>query len=241
MSGRGSLIGLLLVASVASLATAQDVVKPGPAPVDKGLVAAWDFRGAEPKLVKDITGNGHDAAVRGTVSYADSPSGKAIMLDGKSYLFVKDHKDLQLPEQVTVDVWLWTDETSEKYQAVLVKDGPNYRIQVTPKLEAYFGMKGKTSAGKKARLDMGAGKMKPMAWHRVTGVWNKGVAEIYLDGKKVVSAKKDIIPNVVGNLYIGRYGKSYTFKGRIDQIRIYRIARPPQPGDEKPLAAVKPE
>ena len=229
--------GLTLTVVLAAWTASGQDAAAGSTPTDKGLVAAWDFRNADPKVAKDLTGLGHDAKVVGKVTFVESPTGKAIVIDPKSYLRVKDHKDLQLPETLTVDVWFWVEAPSKNYQAVVIKDGPNYRIQVTPQMKAYFGLKGLTSAGKKTRLDVGAGKLTPQTWHRVTATWNKGVAEIYVDRKKTATIKRDVVPGVKGNLYMGRYGKLYTFSGRIDQVRIYNIVRPPQSGDEKPLEA----
>lgn len=207
-------------------------------PVAQGLVAAWDFRGADAKVVKDLTGRGHDATVAaGAPTYVDSPAGKAIVLDGKTSLTVKGHADFAMTDVVTVDAWVWIDAPPEKYQCVLRKGGAAFRMQVMGGGKAYFGMKG---PGKPKRVDVAGGAIAPKTWARITGVFKKPVVELYLNGKKVSSRKiPEFQMHEQGEIFIGAYDAraSWPFIGRIDQVRIYNIARPPQPGDEKPLAA----
>jgi len=210
-------------------------------PVTEGLVAAWDFRGEGAEVARDVTGNGHDAKIGGAPTYVDSPTGRALVLDDRLRVYVKDHEALRLQDALTIDAWIRVDEPSDTYRAVLVKGNAAYRMQVSPKNTAYFGIKGTVPDNSKPRLDFGRGALKLKTWHRITAVWQKPVITLYVDGEKVGSGKKDITPHLEGSLTIGSYGgKSYKFEGMIDQIRLYNIPRPPQAGDEKPIE-MKPE
>ena len=117
---------------------------------------------------------------------------------------------------------------------IFSKSGAVWRVQTMPGLKPYFGMKGKSAEGKGIRVDLARGALKAGAWHRITCVWKKPVYELYVDGKLVQKSKKVLTPHPGGSINIGSYsGKSAFLKGRIDQIRLYNIARPPQEGDEK--------
>jgi len=225
----------LLCAFVVAASAAEAPGAPA-IPATEGLVAAWDFRNADAKVVKDLTGNGHDAMiVKGTPTYVESPTGKAIVLDGSAALSVKEHPDFAGADAVTIDVWVWADELADTYRVIANKGGAAWRIQVAPKNKAYFGMKGQ---GK--RMDMGAGTLAPNTWNRITGVFEKPTAELYVNGKKVGSRKWNFSMHEKGAICIGAYSAKlqHPLKGRIDQLRIYNIARRPQPGDEKPLEPV---
>ena len=228
---------LILACVVCGLSVAAEDAKP----VTEGLVAAWDFRGADPKIAKDVTGNGHDAKlVRGAVEYVDSPTGKAAKFDGKSVFVVKPSKELAKPDVVTVDAWFRVAEAPDKkkiYRVIATRGGSCFRVQETPTSAAYFGMKGKAN-GKKARVDMGGGKLVPGTWHRITGVYKQPDVALYLDGKRISATKKpnfEMAPGGSITIGAGNSGAFAPFIGCIDQVRVYNIARPPQKGDEKPL------
>lgn len=240
MSQRALLTSALVLGMLCGALMAAEGAKP--VPVTEGLVAAWDFRGADPKIAKDVTGNGHDAKLaRGAIEYVDSPAGKAAKFDGKSVFVVKPSKDFDTPDKVTVDVWVRIDGEPEKkiYRVIATRGGSYFRVQQTPTNAAYFGMKGKAN-GKKSRVDLGGGKLTPGQWHRITGVYKQPVVELYLNGKKINSTKKPGFAAPAGasiTIGAGNSGGFAPFIGCIDQVRVYNIARPPQKGDEKPLTA----
>jgi Concanavalin A-like lectin/glucanases superfamily len=229
----------ILFATAAPIALAQDAAKA--TPVDKGLVAAYDFRGGDTAAVKDLTGRGHDAKTSaGAPTIEDGAAGKVLVLDGKSCLVVAAHKDFDIDKALTIDAWVQADEINkEGYQNFIARERASFRLQCTPKNMAYFGMKGPGPEQKRVDLQTKT-TLQAKKWYRVTGVYKKPTLTLYIDGKKV--AKRNTVPEFEsfnkGKVVIGAYsvkGKQ-GLKGKIAQIRIYNIARPPQAGDEKPLA-----
>ena len=223
---------VVLAAVLCACAWGQEKPEVPPA-VDKGLVAAYDFNGAADGVVRDITGNGVDAKVTGASVFADSPEGKALVLDGNVILTTAAAPGLQSLEAVTVDVWLQVDDVASDYRVVATRGGSAWRMMIAAKNGVYFGMKGE---GK--RMDLGAGKVETGKWTRITAVFAKPNVGVYVDGKRVAEHKHDFAMNAGGGLVIGGYAPGKNgFIGKLDQLRVYNIARPPQAGDEKPLPA----
>jgi len=201
-------------------------------PVQKGLVAAWDFRPGPRGMVEDLSGHRHHATVRGKAEFVKSPTGRALQFDGETTaVIVRDHPDLVMTSALTLDLWVWIEKVPGGTACVLDKGGERYRLQLSGDGGLFFGLK---KAG--LRGDLIRGRLKPGAWHRVTCVFEKPTMELYLDGRKVGTRKWDSDIGPGSTLYLGgKAGRHDRFKGRIDQVRIYQIARRPQAGDEKPV------
>jgi len=221
-----------VVTAFCACAWGQD--KPAaPLAVTAGLVAAYDFNAAADGVVRDLTGNGHDAKLSGAAVFADSPEGKALVLDGTAVLTVAEAPALQGTEAVTVDAWVQVDDETEDFRVVAVRGGSAWRVMIAAKNSVYFGMKG--TGG---RLDMGAGKAEQGKWTRITAVFARPKAELYVNGERVAEQKYDGAMHAAPGIVIGGYApKQNGFVGKLDQLRVYSIARPPQAGDEKALPA----
>ncbi|MBM4086046.1 MAG: LamG domain-containing protein, partial [Planctomycetes bacterium] len=83
------------------------------------------------------------------------------------------------------------------------------------------------------RLDLSGGKLVAGQWHRVTGVFDRPKASLYLDGQLVAQRDWDHECDPGGQLCIGaKAGSTYFFKGKLDELRIYNYPRPPLPTDK---------
>ncbi|MCK5804827.1 MAG: LamG domain-containing protein, partial [Lentisphaeria bacterium] len=106
--------------------------------------------------------------------------------------------------------------------------GERYRITLTPNGGFFFGLKDRSH-----RADLHGKGLVPGQWHRITGVFQRPDLDLYLDGKRVASAKWDYDMDSGGSLHIGaKAGRLNFFQGEIDQIHIYPYARAPQPDDK---------
>ena len=181
------------------------------------------------RYVKDATGRGHHAVINGKASFADGLTGHAFEFSGKSFLRVRGHPDLYARDQVTLDAWVWVGSFGGDYQTIVSQAGEHYRLHLEPDGRPSFGLKGYGKRG-----DLTGGKLKPKTWHRITGVFRRPQMDLYLDGKKVASKKWDFPIAESGDLSIGsKSGVVSFFRGRIDSVRMYPCARPPNPKDLK--------
>lgn len=81
------------------------------APED-GLVAHYDFNEVQEGVVRDLTGNGHDGTIHGSVTAdADGKEGTAARFDGASYIEIPDDDALDFAGgDFTVALWIKMDE-----------------------------------------------------------------------------------------------------------------------------------
>lgn len=195
---------------------------------EAGPVAAWTFNDNIQGLVRDVARGTHHLTASGLLQLVDAPGAKAAVFDGATtFLRARNHPDLMMSDRVTVDVWLMVDTTQPPEPGCVVdKGGECYRIQLDG--AAMFGLKG---GGQ--RLDLSGGKLEPGRWHRVTGVFDRPQARLYLDGEPVGERQWDNEIGAGGDLFIGaKSGTTYFFRGKVDEIRIYNYPRPPRPEDQ---------
>ncbi len=191
--------------------------------------AAWVFGAGSLPLVRDVAAGRHHATAQAPLQAVPSPGGQALVFDGRAaWLRVPHHPDLVATDTVTVDAWVWIDSLDTPQPQCLVdKGGERYRLQIQGDTPT-FGLKGNDDA----RLDVSGGKLTAAAWHRVTGVFRRPTASLYLDGKIVATKEWDHAIGPGGDLFLGsKGGVTYFLKGRLDEVRIYREARPPLPAD----------
>jgi len=195
---------------------------------DEGPVAAWTFNGQLRRMARDVAGDRHHAIAHADTTYVDAPGGKALAFDGRdTCLMVPGRPELAMSDTVTVDVWVMVDEVDRaEPQCVVEKGGERYRIQLQGS-SAMFGLKGEGM-----RMDLGGGKLTAGAWHRITGVFDRPNASLYVDGELVGQQTWDHAADAGGDLCIGaKAGSVYLFRGKIDELRIYDYPRPPLPTD----------
>jgi hypothetical protein len=80
-------------------------------PLLKDLVAMWLFDDlGRPRLIKDASGNGHDAQVLNNPKVVKGKFGTAMRFNGdfhsKTYLEVPDHEALQLTDVISIVAWV---------------------------------------------------------------------------------------------------------------------------------------
>lgn len=209
------LMCLLSVMVPVAIAGAQD-----------GPVGAWSFNDGLRRMYQDSV-DGHHALAFENLPQVEAPGALAVVFEG-DYLRVPDAAELKMTDAVTVDVWLMLDEldTGEP-QCIVDKGGERYRIQVSGGVPM-FGLKSDDGA----RLDLTGGRLTVGQWHRVTGVFDRPVATLYVDGRQVATQTWDHEIGGGDDLYLGaKAGTTYFFRGKLDELRIYNYARPPQADD----------
>ena len=83
----------------------------------KEAVAFWDFEDVKGDVVPDITGNGHEGAIKGNVDVTDGKYGQGLKFDGKvgSVVIVENHKALQITEDITMEGWVFPTSPNQGY------------------------------------------------------------------------------------------------------------------------------
>ncbi len=197
---------------------------------DSAPAAAWSFNGRLVGLARDTGADAHHASLRSSGEHTSAPGGFALALTGPgSYAVVKNHPDLVMTSSVTVDIWVKLAQLGgTEPQCLVDKRGERYRLQVNPSGSVLFGLK-----NDQGRFDLTGGGVEAGQWHRITGVFERPVARLYIDGEKVAEGRWDEEIGRGGDLFLGsKSGVTYFAKCEIDELRIFRNARPPKPGDQ---------
>jgi beta-galactosidase len=75
----------------------------------KSIAGIWLFD-QEDDIVEDRSGNANHGQLMGNVEFVNGKFGRAIELDGSSYISVPDSDSLDMTEQVTVMFWVRTEK-----------------------------------------------------------------------------------------------------------------------------------
>ena len=200
-----------------------------PASADRGLVAHWTFDEGTGSVAKDVTGNGHDAALK-NIEWVPSPRGHALRFDSKEDLADYAQVDtMNLSGDMTLAVWVKTDSSVDPKTTRLIFGDGGYGIErnLNLRLCGYGSLRfewadGKTTASLLAPISHMNG-----TWKHVVVVANSEdrLAMMYVDGREVarMAMPLPISKAPVKKRSTGWFYNGY-FQGELDDIRLYARA-----------------
>jgi len=204
-------------------------------PEDSKLVAHWDFEDD----FTDATGKGHDGLAFGDPAIINDPlRGQVLEVDGDDRIGVSDTADLNFGanESLTFTTWAALDQVDPLggWRCIVAKGrtelggGTNY-------LDTFYGFY--VSPGTNWHVNAGDvwDDSQPAAggqWHHLAFVQDgpSNVGYFYIDGEVVATGGADSCDTTGRPLFIGAAGTDIdvsvfeSFKGRIDDVRIYNYA-----------------
>ncbi|HET6401493.1 MAG TPA: LamG-like jellyroll fold domain-containing protein [Candidatus Kapabacteria bacterium] len=134
------LFSVLCAASLIALASCRDhLTGPNNTPTVSDTIAYWAFDGN----LKDVTGNGHDGTMPGTIPiYGPGRFGNAnhaLVLDGQVPVVVADKSDLDFTGGDSFTIIAWVNTTDTTFSDVVAKgpqDGsdPGYQLGISAPL-----------------------------------------------------------------------------------------------------------
>lgn len=188
------------------------------------MVLNYDFESVDKDTVKDLSGNGYDAQIKGG-NIADGLEGHALELDGSNYLELPV-SSIGYPYSISFDLKL--DKGSLKDASLFTgKDGSLY-VNMDQTGELGFERNEQTSAGSKHKFEnykfSFENKLKENEWQHVILVGDKNETTLFVDGRKVSTAKQ--INKLEGHtndsstfvLPLEKIGKG--IKGKLDNIKL---------------------
>jgi hypothetical protein len=205
------------------------------APDDTNLVAHWDFEGD----FTDATGKGHDGLAFGDPAIVNDPlRGQVLVVDGDDRIGISDAPDLNFGanESMTLTTWVNLDlvDAPGGWRAVVAKGRTElggsadyvdelYGFYVSPSNNWHVN-----SGGLNGDAHAAAGGQ----WHHLAFVQDgpANVGYFYIDGELIISGGAESCDTTGRPLFIGAAGTDVdgvvfeSFKGRIDDVRIYNVA-----------------
>jgi len=177
--------------------------------------------------IKDSSGQGNHGSGAGTnIAWTTGRYGGALTFNGTDdYVDCGNDASLSGMSELTIEAWIYLD--SDKDQGIVSKGyvsgycaNGDYTIFVYTK-KIYFWTSRGSSGYSNTVLDLGK-------WYHIVSVYNGATLRNYINGVQdsVTGAGTGNIGTSACDLYIGKYyGDAQTFRGLIDDVRIYNYAR----------------
>jgi hypothetical protein len=205
------------------------------APDDWALGAHWGFEGD----FTDATGKGHDGLAFGDPAIINDPlRGQVLEVDGDDRIGVSDAADLNYgaDESMTLTVWVNLDlaDPLDGWRAIVAK-GRTELGGSTNYVDQLYGFWVSPSSNWHVNAGGVNGDTQAVAggqWHHLAFVQDGSVGEgyFYIDGEVVMTGGAESCDTTGRPLFIGAGGTDVdvaafeSFKGRIDDVRIYSYA-----------------
>ena len=205
------------------------------APDDTALVAKWDFDGD----FTDTTGKGHDGLAYGDPAIVNDPlRGQVLEVDGDDRVGISDTPDLNFGanESMTLTAWVNFDiaDAPEGWKGIVAKGrtesggGTGY----VPELYGFYISPDNNWHINAGGIGGDAHAAPSGQWHHLAFVQDGPANEgfFYIDGEVAISGGADSCDTTGRPLFIGAAGTDVdasvfeSFKGRIDDVRIYSYA-----------------
>ena len=201
--------------------------------VSADIVGLWLFDEGQGGTVKDSSGNGNDGVIEGAV-WVNGQFGSALKFDGETTRVVIPSSDsLNVPEQVTVEAWIFPTELHDDINAVAQKWG-----DISNRRQYQLGAIGAEGTARFYVSHTGIDNQRPIGeeipankWTHLAGTFDGQTIRVFINGK--LSAELESPGGLHQSdldFFIGGYGpdEEYTknrhFNGIIDEVRVSDVA-----------------
>ena len=223
-------IGVVVLFMVGMLAISSDAVLD-----PKTYVGIWKFDEGKGDTAKDSSGNGNDGTLTNKPKWVDGKFGKALELDGSSFVDMGNDKSLQFDGDVTIVFWVKPESVSAGRQNLVCKAyGGEGCLTMEPdgRLSFYWGDCGANCQPYVEVRRPSPGTFVDDEWIHVAETRNVKDREykMYKDGEVTAEDKwakcgahpcGDSSPSNL-NLLIGS-GYAGKFRGIIDEVAIFNV------------------
>ena len=208
---------------------------------EQGLVASWPMNEGKDNVVKDVSGNGNDGAIKGGVTWVAGIDGTALEFDGTSG-WVDCGMDASLyttKNQCTLMCWFMptadVNPGDERQNFLYHAGAPMFGFNVTAGSDIWKRVEpGNLVVWVNGPGDPDLFPQTPMVsqkttwpkgeWHHAAFVYDGTTCKLYVDGKEVDSLPRvGPIGIVDGRVFAigGAGGASRFYKGVIDEVKYY--------------------
>jgi len=201
-------------------ASANDPDGPSPlvdvCPDDSALVLCHEFEASlsdSSSFNNDATGTGH--------AFAAGVAGQSLSLNAATEVKVADAPSLRFgPDTMTLEAWVFPETISTTNRAGVVDQdgGPSIFIYANGDVQCFAGNR---------RVGTGPGNIGAGSWVHLACTHQSGTTKIYIDGQLVLEdgGGGSITAGTIGMAVGGNSPSGDPFEGRIDNLRVWTVAR----------------
>jgi hypothetical protein len=189
------------------------------------VVGMWTFD--KDGDASDVSGKGHNGKLEGKVKWVDGKFGKAIDLDGSSFVVVDHANDMNL-QTFSLMAWVKTPTLPTDWWTIACKDGwpnRNYGVYLASGsgLAHHSWTSGATPDNNAVNAVTPVGAKE---WYHVAATYDMKVSILYINGKLDAQANFTAKPNVTDVQFtIGKTaGGTYKYVGIIDEVGLFNKA-----------------
>jgi hypothetical protein len=214
---------------------------------DSGLVGYWRLNEGDGQTTADLSVYGNHGILGKTAGVEDSDpvwggphdGSNSLIFDGvDDYVNCGNGSSIKITgKEITLQAWIYPTQWRPYFYAGCiinkerswdgVHSGYTLRCGENGKLDFAFA-----DGTNWYEITTNAGILKLNTWQHVTATYDGDSLRLYVDAKQVLSgaAKAVIGDGADVNLYIGSFQKltDRCFKGNIDEVRIWNVARTPE-------------
>jgi len=197
------------------------------------VVGLWLFDEGQGDTVKDSSGNGNDGVIEGA-QWTNGKFGSALQFDGVTTRVVIPSSDsLNVPEQVTVEAWIFPTELHDDINAVAQKWG-----DLSNRRQYQIGVIDVDGTARFYVSHTGTDHQRPIGegvaanqWTHLAGTFDGTTIRVFVNGKLSAELESPgAIAQTDMEFFIGGYGpdeeyaQNRHFKGIIDEVRVSDVA-----------------
>ena len=190
------------------------------------LVAAYAFNEGSGSTVADLSGNGNVGTLSGASWTTAGKFGSALAFNGSSArVRVEDSASLDLTSAMSLEAWVYPAASQSGWRAVVQKEADSYLLSASSHVGDLRPATGVTVNGSVPNA-FGPTALPVGAWTHLAVTYDGAALRLFVNGMQAASTpvSGNITPTanplwIGGNSPYGEY-----FNGRIDEVRVYRVA-----------------
>jgi chitodextrinase len=193
------------------------------------LVGAWNFDEASATAVSDASASGNDGTISGATRTASGKFGGALQFDGvNDYVTIPDDVSLDLADGMTIEAWVYPT-TVGGHRTVAFKEnrGAGHQAYALYASNSNARSAVEVATGTRYTSHSASEGLPANQWSHVAATYDGATLRLFHNGVEV-GAKPNSGSLVASGDALKLGGNAIWeewFKGRIDELRIWRTAR----------------